>query len=179
MEQELYSQEQPLEDQRNRWISEFVDAHGASAQRTAYRLLGEAEEANDAVQEALATALRRWQDLRSSDTAKAWFFRILVNECISRQRKTKIRDGALRLIGRSSVATTELSEASGFSHAVAPTLRALPVKQRTALVLRFADGRTVVEIAQAMGVSPETVKTQLKRGLPKLRTTLTGEELRS
>ena len=27
MEQELYSQEQPLEDQRNRWISEFVDQH--------------------------------------------------------------------------------------------------------------------------------------------------------
>jgi len=161
---------------RNRWISEFVELHADSAHRTAYRLLGDDEEARDAVQDSLVTVLRRWEELRSTDTAKAWFFRILVNDCISRLRKAKVRDGALRIIGRSAVKTSEMSEASDFSKAVLPGLMQLPVKQRTAIVLRFADGRTVAEIAEAMNVSRETIKTHLKRGLARLRKNVKSKE---
>ena len=167
------------ERQRDRWISELVQVHGDSAHRTAYRLLGDSDEASDAVQEALATVLRRWTDLRTPDAAKSWFFRILVNECISRQRRAKVRDTALRLIGRPASANEELSEASGFSHSVLPQLMRLPAKQRTALVLRFGDERSVAEIAELMGVSPETIKTHLKRGLGQLRKALLSKEARA
>ncbi len=71
---DLSVENQNLEDQRNRWISEFVELHAASAHRTAYRLLGDDEEASDAVQDSLMTVLRRWEELRSADTGKAWFF---------------------------------------------------------------------------------------------------------
>jgi RNA polymerase sigma-70 factor (ECF subfamily) len=139
-------------------------------------LLGDDEEARDAVQDSLVTVLRRWEELRSTDTAKPWFFRILVNDCISRLRKAKVRDGALRIIGRSIAKTTELSEASDFSKMVLPGLMRLPVKQRTAIVLRFADGRSVAEIAEAMNVSRETIKTHLKRGLARLRKNVKTKE---
>lgn len=177
MAQELPSENHKLYDQRNRWISEFVELNADSAHRTAYRLLGDDEQARDAVQDSLVTVMRRWKDLRSADTAKAWFFRILVNDCISRQRKAKVRDSALRIIGRSSVKTTELSEASDFSETVMPGLMRLPVKQRTAIVLRFADGRSVAEIAEVMGVSRETIKTHLKRGLARLRKNIKSKEV--
>lgn len=173
---DLSPDKQSLDDQRNRWISEFVDLHGASAHRTAYRLLQSDEEARDAVQDCLVTVLKRWDELHSRDTAKAWFFRILVNDCISRQRKAKVRDTALRMIGSSSAKTCEPLEPGDFSATVVPELMRLPVKQRTALILRFADGRSLAEIADAMNVSRETIKTHLSRGLARLRKSVVSKE---
>ena len=55
------------------------------------------------------------------------------------------------------------------SDRVVPLLMKLPVKQRTAVVLRFAEERSVEEIADAMNIGTESVKTHLKRGLAQLR----------
>ena len=155
---------------RERWLLQLVDQHGDAAYRTAYRLLRDRHDAHDAVQDALTTAFRRWDELRSEDAARGWFFRILVNRCISRQRRNAVRTRALGILGLApepraadDTVTTDVGE-----H-VLPHLMRLPIKQRTALILRFGDDRSVDEIAAAMNIGTESVKTHLKRGLAELR----------
>jgi RNA polymerase sigma factor (sigma-70 family) len=155
---------------RDAWLSRFVDEHGDSAYRTAYRLLRDRNDAHDAVQEALTRAFRRWHALRSHDTARAWFFRILVNECISRERRRRVRERALGILGLAPEArSSDPSIGMDVSARVLPHLTRLPLKQRTALILRFGDDRSIDEIASAMNIGTESVKTHLKRGLAELR----------
>lgn len=155
---------------RDRWLLHLVEEHGDSAYRTAFRILRDRDDANDAVQDALALAFRRWETLRSVDSVRSWFFRILVNQCISRQRKRVLRDGAMKLLGRQAPPPVQdPSVPTDFASNVLPHLLALPIKQRTAVILRFGDERSVAEISHAMGISDETTKTHIKRGLAQLR----------
>ena len=62
------------------------------------------------------------------------------------------------------------------SERVMPHLLALPLKQRTALILRFGDDRTIEEIAAAMNIGTESVKTHIKRGLGQLRSAVGTRE---
>jgi RNA polymerase sigma-70 factor (ECF subfamily) len=155
---------------RNRFFTELVESHGDAAFRTAYRLLGERELAHDAVQDALARALDRLPEVQSQDDAAAWLFRVLVNGCMSKLRRRAVISRAMAILGRGEPPRrTSPSDEIDFAHRVAPELSRLPLKQRIALVLRYGDERSVSEIAHAMGISPETVKTHLKRGLTTLR----------
>ncbi len=158
---------------RDAWLAQFVEQHGDAAYRTAYRLLGDTHDAHDAVQDALAIAFRRWDHLRSAEAGRAWMFRILVNNCVSRLRRRRVREGALQLIGIAPAApSVDPSIASDYSKRVLPQLLKLPVKQRTAVILRFGDERSVEDIADVMGIGAESVKTHLKRGLAQLRSAL-------
>jgi RNA polymerase sigma factor (sigma-70 family) len=155
---------------RDAWIARLVEEHGDAAYRTAYRLLGDKADAHDAVQDALTTAFRSWGDLRDPDAARGWFFRILVNTCMSRHRRRRVREAALQLIGIAPPARfVDPSISIDVSERVLPHLLALPLKQRTALILRFGDDRSIEEIAAAMNIGAESVKTHLKRGLGQLR----------
>lgn len=164
-------------DRRDRWLSRFVEEHGDSAYRTAFRLLRDREDASDVVQDALSLAFRRWAELRSEEAARPWFFRILVNQCMSRLRRRALRDRALELLGhRAPSASPDLSVAADFSEHVLPHLLKLPLKQRTAIILRYGDERTVQEIADAMAVSSDTVRTHLSRGLDRLRSRMESKK---
>jgi RNA polymerase sigma-70 factor (ECF subfamily) len=155
---------------RDALLSRLVDEECDSAYRTAYRLLRDRADAHDAVQDALTRVFRQWHELRSADAARSWFFRILVNECISRQRRRRVRERALQIIGLTPAArSSDPSIAIDISERVLPHLMCLPVKQRTALILRFGDDRSIDEIASAMNIGSESVKTHLKRGLAELR----------
>jgi RNA polymerase sigma-70 factor, ECF subfamily len=160
---------------RDAWLARLVEEQGEAAYRTAYRLLRDRNDAHDAVQDALTTAFRRWHELRSHDTGTAWFFRILVNGCISRLRRQRVRYAALQLFGaRPAQRAEDPSVTIDVSERVLPRLMKLPIKQRTALILRFGDDRSIDEIASAMNVGTESVKTHLKRGLAQLRGQLAG-----
>jgi RNA polymerase sigma-70 factor (ECF subfamily) len=154
-----------------------VEQHGDSAHRTAFRLLRDREDASDAVQDALSLAFRRWAELRSEEAVRPWFFRILVNQCLSRLRRRAVRERALELLGHRAISSTpDHTVPADFSEHVLPHLLKLPLKQRTAIILRYGDERSVLEIAQAMGVSSDTVRTHIKRGLDRLRTRMESKK---
>ncbi|MGL5827332.1 MAG: RNA polymerase sigma factor [Nocardioides sp.] len=139
------------------------------AQATA--ILGSADEAEDVVQDAFARAALRWLTVSQYDIPGAWVRRVAINLAISKRRKAK------RLL----VAVTHLSALSGdLTHAgpeetredrlsVMAALRELPLKYRTAIVLHHLADLEVVEVAEILQVSPNTVKTRLVRGRARLR----------
>lgn len=137
-------------------------------QRIARLLTGNADEAEELVAEAIARSLPRW---RSGDVgdASAYVRQVVVNLASRRWRRVALarrRDHrALDWLAPPREAESNLVERDC-------TLRevmSLPARRRAVVVLRFYDDLSEAQIADVLGVTVGTVKSQLSRALKQLR----------
>jgi RNA polymerase sigma factor (sigma-70 family) len=130
--------------------------------RLAHLLTGSPEVAEDVVHDAFAGCAGRWSTL---DQPEAYVRRAVVNQAHRAGRQAgRDRDKVARL-GRTlplSARQPELDETWAL-------LRALPERQRMALVLRFYEDLPEAEIARLLECRPGTVKSLIHRGLAKVR----------
>ena len=153
----------PADDEFQRFFAELFPA----AYRVAWRLVGNVTTAEDIAAEALARVFMRWRRVRELRRREAWVLRVTTNLAIDHlRRKTPLIEPPLPL---------DEADATATRLALAAALRALPQRQREVVVLRHLHGYTQDEVAEALGVSSETVKTHLRRGVEALRERL-GEE---
>lgn len=148
-------------------------AHYRPLVRLATFLLGgDIGAAEDAVQDAFVAVHSAWRRLRDPSAAVAYLRTTVVNRCRSVQRHLVVVDrfAPERLDDAPSAEASALHDLD--ADALVAALRALPPRQREALVLRYYGGLSEAEIAEAMGVSRGAVKTHASRGLAALRTTL-------
>lgn len=152
----------------------FADAlavDNAALSALARRLLGDAE-AEDALQEAWLRAWLHRDALRVGAARRGWLRRIVVHECLRQLRWRAVRrwlpfGDAVPDVPADPTADTTVDLARA-----RVAVAALPARQRVVWGLRFDEGWTLPEIADALGVSPETVKTQLGRALLTVRARL-------
>ena len=126
--------------------------------RAALAILGDPQEAEDAVQDAFVRYLEKAPaDLENSS---AWLMRVLVNGCKSRLRLAWRRVGPLpeMLPTPGPEERQELEE-----------LFALPPEDRVAIHLHYYEGYSTDEIAQILGCRPGTVRSRLSRARDRLR----------
>ena len=177
-------------------VSGRREALGGLAARTARRghaiardLLGDAAEAEDAVQESLARACASWERLREPEALDGWFFRVLTTVCLRSLRRRRLGQALRRFRAGGAVedgdAGWDLVDAQAArpdegldARRVLAAVGELPVMQRAALVLRYGHDCGVGEIATMLGVGEGTVKTHLVRGLKKLRERVGADESR-
>lgn len=163
---------------REQLLAELATDTAPRGFRIARDLLGDRDEAEDAVQEALARACEQCHRIRDPRAIRAWFYRVLTNLCMRTLRRRRLR----RLFfGAQKPADDERPAAASapapdrqlaHSREVARLLRYLddlPAKQRAAMLLRYGHELPVADIADMLGVRPATVKTHLVRGLRRLR----------
>jgi len=138
--------------------------------RTAHRLAGNLEDAQDASQEVF---LRLYRNLAKLDTGNlaAWLYRVTVNVCHDAQRRrpaTVPMEDALEL----AAAGGDPQQCAGEAERRALLLRSLRMlseKERTALVLRDLEGLSTAEVAGALGSSVGTVRSQVSKARLKVR----------
>jgi RNA polymerase sigma-70 factor (sigma-E family) len=157
----------PLRSTRDLEFESWLVAREPALQRTAHLLTGDVHTAQDLVQNTLAKLYLAWDRLRDIDNADAYARRILVNE-----HRTAWR----RPLRRREQVTDEVpdrpapgQEYDGRREAVWRFVCSLPPKQRAVIVLRFYEQLTEPEIAELMGISLGTVKSQSSRALASLR----------
>ena len=166
-----------------RAFDELVLRYQQLAYNVAYRLLGEAEAAADATQEAFTSAYRNVRGFRGG-LFKAWLLRIVTNQCYdvlrSRQRRPSTSLDAMLDDEESPVEFPdkgETPEESVLRHEVAAEIQrgllTLPVEQRTVVVLFDVQGLSYEEIAEVTRAAMGTVKSRLSRGRAALRDYLT------
>ena len=154
-----------MDDASEQAYCDFVMARRPSLVREAYLLVGDAHLAEDLVQTALAKAYVAWHRVAASRAPDAYVRRILVNTNISRHRRrriTEILTGAPPDEGREQPQRSEDS-------VVVQALMSLPLRQRTAVVLRFWDDLPESAVAQLMGCSVGSVRTHTARAMARLR----------
>jgi RNA polymerase sigma-70 factor (sigma-E family) len=154
--------------------TEFVDVLRLElprVQRIARLLTGSADAADDVVAEAIARSLPRWR-AGEIDDGPAYLRRVVVNLSTRRWRRRALamrRDHhALDWLGQPPDLEAVAAERDR-------TLRAvmrLPVRRRAVVVLRFYDDLPEARIAEVLGISTGTVKSQLSRALGQLRADL-------
>ena len=153
--------------------SRLVDRHYDRCARIAHRILGNREDAEEAVQDAFLRAFRALDDYEERERFSAWLARILVNQCRTMLARTRRREavfldvdpGALDFaVGGSETSDTwpELEHA----------LATLPVEQREAVVLRYADDLTYEEMSKITGAGESALKMRVQRGFARLRALL-------
>jgi RNA polymerase sigma-70 factor, ECF subfamily len=138
----------------------------------AVRTLGDADDAADALQDAMVSAFRRAGSFRGDSAVTTWLHRIVVNACLDLLRRRAARPATS---GLAAEAMDALAAGHGpgpvdsdISLDVTAALRTLPPEQRAALVLVDMLGYPVAEAAEVLGVSEGTVKSRCSRGRARL-----------
>lgn len=158
-------------------VTELYAAHWQQLVRVAWLLLHDAGEAEEVVQDAFVALHAHWGGLRDRGAAAAYLRRAVVNASRSalRHRGVEERWAAAQRGGpddpsRRTTASAEDAAVAGLSRAaVLDALARLPARQREVLVLRYYLDLGEAQIAEALDISPGSVKTHASRGLAALR----------
>jgi RNA polymerase sigma-70 factor (sigma-E family) len=134
------------------------------AYRHALRLVGNQALAEDLASEALTRTYVHWRRVRYLDYREAWVLRVVTNLAIDAYAKQRVP-----LAGTPPIA---LEDAAVLRVTLAQALRALPARQRDAVVLRYLVDLSEADTAEALGVAPGTVKSHLSRAVAHLRRAL-------
>ena len=145
----------------------------------AVRTLGDAEEAADALQDAMISAFRQASSFRGDSAVTTWLHRIVVNACLDRLRRraarpavTGLDEQVMDVLAPAALAGADEGASTDTTIDVTAALRTLPPDQRAVLVLVDMLGYPVADAAAVLGISIGTVKSRCARGrarlLPKL-----------
>lgn len=147
-------------------FTEFVAARYPALVRTARLLVADSHAAEDLVQEALARCVPAWG--RIEGNPEAYVRTVLVRQSISRWRRRRVTEVTVDVVPEVAVRDGDVAVQDELRRALA----ALPPRQRAVVVLRYVEDRPVREVADVLGCSVGTVKSQAHAGLAKLRTLL-------
>lgn len=142
--------------------------------RTAGYVLGNAAEAEEAIQDAIVRAWSAWPRMRDPDRFGPWFERILMNTCLDRIRR---RHG-VRLVELERA--PELRSADPFAAGlerdeIGRAIGGLPAEQRAVVVLRFWRDLSLRDIADRLDLPLGTVKSRLHYAMRTMRSILEPE----
>jgi RNA polymerase sigma factor (sigma-70 family) len=131
----------------------------------AIRFLNNKMDAEDILQESFVTAFEKLSELTNTNAFGSWLKRIVINNCISHIRKNKLEFDDIN----SSVSTGYVDD-SDEEFTIDPALvheavKALPPGGRSIVALHALEGYKHREIAEILGISESTSKTQYKRAL--------------
>ncbi|MFG3283346.1 RNA polymerase sigma factor [Streptomyces sp. NPDC048111] len=145
----------------------LVRLHAPALVRLATRLLGEQNEAEDAVQEAFINAWRRLPEFRGQSTFGTWLYRIVTNRCLnvlrSRRPQAPLEAAAEVAAPEHTVAPERFAMGRAAVHDVQEALADLSAEQRTCWVLRELDGQSYEFIAHTVGISQQAVRARVFR----------------
>ena len=145
----------------------------------AYGMLGREEDARDATQETFLAAFRNLRGFRGEAKVSSWLHRIAVNQCITRQRRAKVRsESALEeeqekdagsFAAPLGLSPARITESTQITHAVRRAVNSLPVELRQIVVMKEFEELTFQEISDILNVPLSTVKSRLYTALKQLQ----------
>ena len=145
----------------------------------AFGMLGREEDARDATQETFLAAFRNLRGFRGEAKVSSWLHRIAVNQCITRQRRAKVRNetgledeaekNAAVFALPSEISPARAAEGKQRSVAVRIAVGALPPDLRQVVVMKEFEELTFREISEALDLPLSTVKSRLYTALKQLQ----------
>ncbi len=146
-------------------FSAWVRERGDALLRTARLLIPDHGEAEDALQTALLRISRHWP----VEAPDAYVRKALVNLAHDRSRRRHLVAEPAEVRDERRAALPDLGDALASQQALEQLLAQLPARQRVTVVLRVLEGYSEADTARVMGCAPGTAKSNLARGLARLR----------
>lgn len=167
-------------------VSNDPDAFGEIVKRwerkifaLCYGMLNREEDARDAAQETFISAYRNLGNFRGEAKVSSWLHRIAVNQCLTKQRRTKVRSESSleaengsnegRFAAPGKLSPARIAEQNERIDAVRTAVNALPSDLKQVVVMKEFEELTFQEIAEALDLPLSTVKSRLYTALKQLR----------
>lgn len=131
----------------------------------AFLILRDRFDAEDVMADTLIAAWRRGSELRDPAALRPWLLRIATNRALSLRRKR--RD--VRLLDNVEVPTADSTGPLAARMALLAAIDDLPIEMRAAVILHYFADLTVADVARTLGKSSNTIKSQLRVALGRLR----------
>lgn len=145
----------------------------------AYGMLGREEDARDATQETFLAAFRSLRGFRGEAKVSSWLHRIAVNQCITRQRRAKVRNEAAiddeeerhanSFSAPLKYSPARVAEGQEHIEAVRRAVSALPIELRQVVLMKEFEELTFREIAEVLDLPLSTVKSRLYTAMKQLQ----------
>lgn len=155
----------------------FVAAHGPGLVRLATAISGDRPLAEDLVQQVLGRAWTRWSRIGRVDDPLGYVRRMVVREHLTWRRRRSSTERPSAFEGLDGPAAPDHAARTVEHQVLADRLRALPLKQRLVLVLRYYEDLPDARIAELLGCPDAIVRSHAARGLAALRANV-PEEIR-
>ena len=157
-------------------LAEFEDLmvqHERLVLRTALRMLGRLEDAQDAAQEVFMKLYRNMGRIEAARGVESWLYRTTMNACFDHLRRRRPTEA---IVWEPPVAAVQHAdmEREQRRQLVGEALKSLPEKERAAVILREIEGLDTAEVAQILGSSEATVRSQVSMGKARLKRNLEG-----
>lgn len=156
-------------------FAEYVAGHRLALYRFAVVLTGDVTLADDIVADTLTRAYQKWDRVATSVNVHSYVRRMVVNEYLGWRRRMA---GPLRMRAELvDVPDPKSDHSSAYAdrQQLVLEMRRLPPKQRSAIVLRYYEGLSFAEIAEVLGTGENAVRSNISRGLSRLRLQMTDE----
>lgn len=147
-------------------VTDYIIENQNKFYRLAYSYVKDKEASLDIVQNAICKALENYQSIRNIQYIKTWFYKVLVNECLTYIKKY----GKEVLVDEDSILEeVYIEEGYNVQSNLYEFIDKLKDNVRTVIILHYYEDMTLKEIAQVTGTNINTVKTRLYSGLRKLK----------
>jgi len=161
----------------------LITAYGNRAYRLAVRITGNAEDAEEVVQDAMLNVVRKIDTFRGESAFGSWFYRIVSNAAYGRRRPQASIELPLEEVlpafdergrhpGLFRDWSSSLDDPAGqrqLREVLTSAIDALPPHYRAVIVLRDVEGLSTTEVADVLGIAVPTAKTRIHRARLVLR----------
>jgi len=153
---------------------QLYERYGERIHRLTLRLAGNAQDAFDLTQETFVRAFQRIATFDGRAGIGTWLYRIATNEALQLFRRRGTEQRHLAVLAEQKAAAADSASASSRLE-IDDALAKLSESHRAILILRYQQGLSYDEIAEALDVAPGTVASRMNRARAELRAILAGE----
>ena len=170
---------QALSGKKSAWVS-LVKRYEKGIYNYALRMVNNHADAMDLMQDIFIALFRNLHTFRAESPFKGWLFKIAHYRCIEYYRRKRPMQSLDDVPEQESEQSDDCPEQALFtqqqSSALIKTMQKLPIKQKLVVELKFFQQCTFDDIAQQLGISTNTAKSQLYSALDKLKLYIETEE---
>lgn len=163
-------------------LENIMNEYGSEIKRLVYSYLKNPSDADDVTQEVFVTVYRKLNTFQGKSTLRSWVYAIAINKCKDYLRSWKVRNiklkGRLEQFVKSAAHPNTPEQQIIEKNAEKQLLNqvfSLPIKYREVIILFYFEEFSVNEIADALSINQNTVRTRLNRGRGKLKNIIQSE----
>ncbi len=160
-------------------LDQLLEAHQAQLYRFGMRMCGNPDDAKDVVQETMIALARGAEDFEGRSSLSTWLYTVARSFCIKKRRRSRYAptnfesfddpEGSIReMTDQAPVPESAMAEKELGGH-LKEAIDALEPSQREVLLLRDVEGLTAPEVAEALGLTIQAVKSRLHRARATVR----------